>query len=126
MSITEQLVSKFEASQLEEILRSWCLVPKQERKHRLKTIIDLSIEVERIRSISNFYITFGELGIEAVIKGDWEELQDISNSQTFRTESKELQAKFFPLWEKFREIANKAIAEEKLLTLMQQTNKANI
>lgn len=126
MTISDQLISKFEASQLDEILRSWCIVSKEERKHRLKTVIALSVEVERIRSISNFYIIFGELGIEAVIKGDWDELKELSDVQTFHIESKELRTKFAPLWEKFREIANKAIEEAKLLTLIQQPDKANV
>ena len=53
------------------------------------------------------------MAIEAVIQGDWKELEEVIGYQTFKTEHPETQAEFAPLWEKFRLIAETAIAEER-------------
>jgi hypothetical protein len=113
MSISEKLMEMFEERQLEEILRSWCLADKATRKHRLKTIIALSVELEEIKKVNIFSTLFGEMAIEAVIQGDWRELEEVVGYQTFKTEHPETQAEFAPLWEKFRLIAETAIAEER-------------
>lgn len=113
MSISEKLISMFEERQLEQILLSWCLIDKAERKHRLKTIIALTIELEEIKKASRFSCMFGELAIEAVIQGDWKELEEVANSQTFKSESNDIQIKYAPLWDNFRLIAETAIAEER-------------
>jgi len=113
MSTSEKLISMFEERQLEEILRSWCLANKATRKHRLKTIIALAVELEEIKKVNIFSTSFGEMAIEAVIQGDWKELEEVVGYQTFKTEHPETQAEFAPLWEKFRLIAETAIAEER-------------
>ena len=113
MSLSEKMLAMFEERQLEEIIRSWCLADKATRKHRLKTIIALAIELEEIKKVNIFSTLFGEMAIEAVIQGDWKELEEVIGYQTFKTEHPDIQAQFAPLWEKFRLIAETAIAEER-------------
>jgi hypothetical protein len=113
MSLSEKMLAMFEERQLEEIMRSWCLADKATRKHRLKTIIALAVELEEIKKVNIFSTLFGEMAIEAVIQGDWKELEEVVGYQTFKTESLDIQAKFAQLWEKFRLIAETAIAEER-------------
>ena len=113
MSISDKLMAMFEERQLEEIQNSWCLADKAARKHRLKTLIALVLELEEIKKVSIFSTAFGEMAIEAVIQGDWRELEEVVGYQTFKAESKEIQDQFAPLWEKFRAIAETAIAEER-------------
>jgi hypothetical protein len=112
MSISEKLVVMFEERLLEQILRSWCLADKETRKHRLRTVIELTLELEKIKKVSLFSTAFGEMAIEAVIQGDWQELKEIINFQDFRTEDAKIREEFAPLWENFRVIAQTAIAEE--------------
>jgi hypothetical protein len=114
MSIIENLTSKFEEHQLEQINNSWCLANKSERKHRLKTIIALVLELEEIKKVDKFATTFGDMAIEAVICGDWKEFEQVCEYQTFKDESIEIQKRYAPLWEKFRTIAETAIAEERV------------
>jgi len=113
MSISEKMMAMFEERQLEEIMNSWCLADKAARKHRLRTIIALAIELEAIKKVSIFSTSFGEMAIEAVIQGDWKELEEVVGYQTFNAEHPDIQAKFAPLWERFRLIAETAIAEER-------------
>ena len=113
MSISEKMMTMFEERQLEEITRSWCLADKAVRKHRMRTIIALAVELEEIKKVNIFSTSFGEMAIEAVIQGDWKELEEVVGYQTFKSEHPDIQAQFAPLWEKFRLIAETAIAEER-------------
>jgi len=113
MALSEKLLEMFEEKQLEEILRSWCLADKAARKHRLKTVIALVFELDEIKKVNIFSTAFGEMAIEAVIKGDWKELEEVVGYQKFEAETPDIRAQFAPLWENFRLIAETAIAEER-------------
>lgn len=53
------------------------------------------------------------MAIEAVIQGDWRELEEVVGYQKFEAETPDIRAQFVPLWEKFCLIAETAIAEER-------------
>jgi hypothetical protein len=113
MSITEKLAKVYEEHLLQMFQASWCLQDKPTRKHRLATTMALSIELDAIRKVSIFSAAFGEQTIEAVIQGDWREVEELVGFMTFDTESPDLREKYNPLWENFRTLALTACAEEK-------------
>jgi urease accessory protein UreF len=75
--------------------------------------VALSVELEEIKKVNKFSTAFGEQAIEAVIQGDWRELEEVANFLTFSTENPEIRDQFSPLWDKFRTLALTACAEEK-------------
>jgi hypothetical protein len=115
-NILSNLMEQLETRQVEQIQNSWCMVDKATRKFRLNTIIALIVELEEIKKTSSFSIVFGYMAIEAVICGDWRELEEVVELQYFKGEEPDTSNKYAPLWEKFRLIAETAIAEEKCRT----------
>jgi len=69
--IFDKMLDRYEESMHERILRSWCMIDVEERKHRLRTVEDLSVELHRIRTVSIQATGLGEGIIGDVIEGDW-------------------------------------------------------
>lgn len=113
MSRKEELISAYQEHLHQMVQRSWCLQDKYTRKHRLSTVIALAIELEDIKKVNRFSTAFGEQAIEAVIQGDWRELEEVAKFLTFESEIPDIRDQFKPLWEKFRTLALTACAEEK-------------
>lgn len=113
MSTSEKLAKAYEEHLLQMVQESWCLQDKPTRKHRLTTVIALSVELDAIKRVNIFSTACGEQVIEAVIQGDWREVEEMVEYLTFSTECSEIQEKYCPLWEKFRTLALTACAEEK-------------
>lgn len=113
MSISEKLMGMYEERTLQMIQQSWCLQDKHTRKSRLATVTTLIIELENIKRISTFSAALGESIIEAVIQGDWYEVEQVAEFLTFRAEREEIRSKFSVLWDNFRVAALTACAEEK-------------
>lgn len=113
MSITEKLAKVYEEHLLQMFQASWCLQDKPTRKHRLKTVLALSVELEAIKKIDIFSTAIGEQIIEAVIQGDWREVEEVAGYLTFDTERSELRDRYNSLWENFRTLALTSCAEEK-------------
>jgi hypothetical protein len=112
MSITEKLVKVYEDHLLQMFQAAWCLQDKPTRKHRLATVIALSVELDAIKKVDIFSTAWGEQIIEAVIQGDWREVEEVVAYVTFDTERAELRERYNPLWERFRALALTACAEE--------------
>lgn len=55
----------------ERIAASWCLQSKDERFRRLRAVMQLSVELERVRVETCMSIGVMPLAIQAVIEGDW-------------------------------------------------------
>lgn len=91
--------------ELERVGRCWTMQTRETRKRRLEAIIQLSIELGKIREIDRFGTRFGGVVIEKLIEGDLEEAREAANCQTFEGESEELKARYVPIWAKFREMA---------------------
>jgi hypothetical protein len=109
--LLQRLLENYEDWQIEKIGVSWFLQDKEARRHRLKTVIALSIELEKIRQVSIFSCGIGEQVIEAVIEGDWRGVELTTEMLTFEGEGPEIIDKYAPLWANFRTIAQTAIAE---------------
>jgi hypothetical protein len=110
-NIIDKLVAAYGEHRLETISRAWCVVDKWERMHRLRTVMALSVELDIICSKDKFSTAFGEMAIEAVIEGDWREVDQVADFLTFESEGPETVGRYGPLWEQFRTIAKTASAE---------------
>lgn len=113
MSVTEKLARVYEEHLLQMFQAAWCLQDKPTRKHRLTTVMALSVELDAIKKVDIFSTACGEQVIEAVIQGDWREVEEVIAYVTFDTERDELRERYKLLWEKFRALALTACAEEK-------------
>ena len=91
--------------QLERLDRSWTVQEKSTRKRRLEAIIQLSIELGKIREIDKFGTTFGAVVIEKLIEGDLKEARQYASDMNFEGEGEELRDRYVPIWAKFKEMA---------------------
>lgn len=91
--------------QLERLNRSWTVQTKAIRKRRLEAIIQLSIELGKIREIDIFGTTFGGGVIENLIEGDLSDVRAYAGFMDFACEGEDLRARYAPIWAKFREMA---------------------
>jgi DUF438 domain-containing protein len=108
--IFDKLLDRYEESMHERIMRSWCMVFREEKALRLRTIEALSVELARIRQVSIQATRIGETAIEDIIEGDWKSAELIAG---------DLEASFgadHSLWETFIAIVKTAAAESKRVT----------
>lgn len=80
---------------------SWYCAERRERKARLQAIVELSVELEKIRAVSNFSTALGEAAIGDVIDGEWASVRMWAESFTFAQEGGEIEARYRPLWAHF-------------------------
>jgi len=69
--IFDTMLDRYEEHMHERIMNSWCMVGPEEKKHRLWTIMALSVELQKIKDVSIQATRLGETVIEDVILGDW-------------------------------------------------------
>jgi hypothetical protein len=87
----------------EKLATSWSLQKPEERRRRLQAVIQLSIELGRIREITNFSTRLAELAIEAVIEGDQKVIEDWADHFSFAEEPGAIQT-CAPIFAVFREL----------------------
>lgn len=88
--------------QQEQLMQSWCLQPREERKSRLLAVMELSQALLEIRQVDCFSTALGEDVIESVIQGDWERaLADARMHFRFEGESEGVRLRYAPLWANF-------------------------
>lgn len=106
------MLDTFAAHQHERLRRSFCIAEPVDRRHRLRTIIALSAELERIRKENISATAIGEHVIEAVIEGDWKYAEECLGDLV-TPESGEAHGK---RWESFIAIGKTAVAESRRLS----------
>lgn|GEM_PF-4600225 len=119
MSTTRSLppaVAEILRSATESKLRaSFCIASSAERKGRLRAVIGLSVELERIRTETDFGTGLAEQVIEDIIEGDWRAAHELGTCFRFTEESAHLRDEQAPRWRKFVEIVSTecALAEKR-------------
>jgi len=103
----DKLLAQFGEYRMEQVSRSWCLVLPDERRHRLRVVMDLSVELAKIKLASGFATRLGESAIEAVIQGDWKQVAEYAAMFTW-----EDHARYGVIWESFVLILRTAGAED--------------
>lgn len=94
----------------ERLARSFCVVSREERQARVQTIIELSVELERIRKESIFATRLAQGVIEDVIEGDWTGALQLGFHFLFEEEIDQLRVAEAPRWAGFVEIIRVAAA----------------
>lgn len=74
----------------EKVGESWFRQDRNERKRRLGFVMELTVELEKIKETTNFCTGLAELGIESVIEGDWKMVQEWAEHFTFSEEASEI------------------------------------
>lgn len=112
-SLFNRMMETFAEYQWQALLRSYFLAMRPERKARLHAIMELSVELAKIKAESIQATAFGEQVIECIIEGDWKHAAEVNGYLTFEDYG-ERSAYYQKLWENFRTIVMAACAEAKL------------
>lgn len=97
----------------EQLAASWALQVPEEKKRRRRAVIQLSIELGRIRDTMEFSTALAELAIEAVIEGDWKMVEEWAEHFTFESEGAELRDRCAPVFAVFRELLLQTLRGQK-------------
>jgi hypothetical protein len=97
----------FPEPQRRAVLRCYALADRDERKARLRTVLALASELEKIRAVSVFGTLLHEQTIEAVIEGDWRAAAEING---WLGESERELPHCAKAWEGFRAVVLAACA----------------
>lgn len=110
--VLTRMMETFAEHQWEALCRSYVQVDREERRGRLRAILELAVELDKIRAVSIFGTAFHESLIESVIEGDWKQVAEIHSwLGNPMTGNPEQNAKYESLWETFRAIVLSASAE---------------
>lgn len=101
----DTMMAMYTDSQLERVAQSWVFIDNGIRRKRLEQVIELSVELGKIREIDIFGTGLGASLIERLIEGDLKGVRELADDQRFEGESDELKARYVPIWEKFNAMA---------------------
>lgn len=99
----------------EKLAASWCLQQPGEQKRRRHAVIQLSIELGRIRETTDFATRLAELAIESVIEGDWKMVEEWAEHFTFDDEKdkSDVRETYAPVFAVFRELLLQTLRTDK-------------
>lgn len=100
-------------AQAEKLANAWCIQPPDEQKRRRRAVIELSIELGRIRDKEQHGTRLAELAIEAVIEGDWKMVEEWAEHFSFADEHEQIQRSTAPVYAVFRELLLQVLRTEK-------------
>jgi len=103
MGFVDKLMALYEGDRLQRVVRCYTLASREEQRARLRAVMALSVELERIKAQSLFATRIGEGAIETVIEGDWKGAEGYAEHRTFQGEGPEIQDASAPLWAVFVE-----------------------
>jgi hypothetical protein len=114
----DKLFAKYDEHRMKQVARSWCLVSRDECKLRLRTVMALSIELDRIKRVDIFSTGIAESMIEDVIEGDWAMVSRLIGS--FMFEREDVGDEIKKLWEPFVILLRAACVEEESLARLEE------
>jgi hypothetical protein len=121
-SFVDKLFAKFGEWRMEQVSRSWCLVSRDERKLRLRTVMALSVELDQIKKVSIFSTGLAESCIEDLIEGNWTVVSEFIGHFTFERE--DVSDEMRKLWKPFVVMLRAACAEEESLARLEEKGAA--
>lgn len=92
----------------EKVQESWFRQERDERKRRLGFVMELSVELVKIKEQIMFCTALAESAIEAIIEGDWRMVKDWADHLSFEDERIEIHASSAHVYAKFRELLMQA------------------
>jgi type II secretory pathway component PulL len=102
--LKEHLVNLLYQHNINKIYESWFRQERAERKRRLNFVMELSIELAKIKETTNFSTGLAELGIESVIEGDWTMVKEWADHFTFEEERSEIRLSHASVYARFSEL----------------------
>jgi hypothetical protein len=96
----------------EKMVASWSNQDREERKRRLDAVMRLSIELVRVREMTQFSTRLAELAIEAVIEGDWKMVEEWAETFGFENEREEIRKHAVSAYVNFRELLLQVLRTE--------------
>jgi len=97
----KSIMAIVERAMAERLQRSFCLASRDERKGRLRAVMALSAELERLQAESIFATGLAEGVIADIIEGEWGSAHNLGMHFTFETEGEHLRTEQAPRWAKF-------------------------
>jgi hypothetical protein len=88
----------------EKYAASWANQDQAERKRRLSAVMQLSVELARVRETTQFSTRLCELAIESIIEGDWKMVSEWADYFAFDDEDDELRTSHAPVFATVREL----------------------
>lgn len=88
----------------ERIYESWFNQQRGERKRRLHFVMELSIELAKIKEQITLSTGLAELGIESIIEGDWKMVTEWADHFSFKDERDEVRLNNADVYARFREL----------------------
>jgi len=110
----EFFAERFAEHQAKRLAASWFCADRNEQRARLRLVIALAVELEKIRSVSIFATGLGEGLIEYVIEGDWDRVSDAAQGFKFKDERDETRSEYEPLWRDFVRLAELGVLEGRI------------
>jgi hypothetical protein len=107
-NIFDKLEERFDEFYKEAFERSWFAANRPERKHRIKYVLQLSAELERIKAQSIQATLLGQAAIEDLIEGNYREMIVLHDDLSFADEDEEFRDRYVQLWTRFRELLQEA------------------
>jgi hypothetical protein len=92
----------------EKIQVAWFQQQREERKRRLNFVVELSVELTKIKQEHVFCTGLAELGIESIIEGDWKMVQEWAEHFTFQDEQEGTRATYASVYARFSELLQQA------------------
>jgi hypothetical protein len=108
--LLSRMMDTFAEHQWDSLLRSYYLAMRPERKARLAAVIELSVELVKIRAVSINSTAFHEQIIEAIIEGNWKDAAQVNGWLGDREAGDPNAEMYLKLWENFRAITLSACA----------------
>lgn len=88
----------------EKVAESWFNQKRKERKRRLDFVMELSVELAKIKEQMTFATRLAELAIESIIEGDWNMVKGWADDLSFNNERDEIKSNCDEVYARFREL----------------------
>lgn len=111
--LMRMMMGSYWRHQIQRAQAAWHVQDQNERRARIEIVVALSVELERIKTISSFSTLVFRGAIEAVIEGDWKHVADFAEWCLFGDEIPEIRDHYVPIWEGYRTILLAACAAER-------------
>ena len=105
----KQMFERVGEHRLKAFMASWFMAERDDRKRRLTVVMQLSLELQKIREVSGFATRLGEAAIESVIEGDIAVMRTWAESFAFEDEDLGIRMRYEPLWRAFRRTLEAAL-----------------
>lgn len=92
----------------DKVQASWSQQQRDERKRRLNFVVELSVELTKIKEHHNFATGLAELGIESIIEGDWTMVKEWAGHFTFAEEEHEQIRTYASVYARYSELLQQA------------------